>query len=82
MFRDIIRGIALLNPWLLSFNSSGDSPIFADGVPYGLKSFDWHGAGDSFDALMEGKGFAKASGKSPDCRRYEFPANNAVVSFT
>ena len=58
-----------------------DSTIFADGVPYVLKSFTWSGVGESFDALMEGKGFTKSLGISPDRRRHEFPVNNAVVSF-
>ena len=58
-----------------------DSPIFADGTPYVLKSFDWRGVVDSLDALMEGKGFTKLSGQSPDRRRDDFPVNNDVVSF-
>ena len=66
----------------LHFHMVGsDSPIFADGVPYVLKSFEWRGVGNSFDALMEGKGFTKSSGQSPDRRRHEFPANNSVVFF-
>ena len=66
----------------LHFHMVGsDSSLFADGVPYVLKSFEWRGVADSFDALMEGKGFTGSSGQSPDRRRHEFPANNSVVSF-
>ena len=66
----------------LHFHMVGsDSPIFADGVPYVLKSFEWQGVGYSFDALMEGKGFTKSSGEISDRRRQEFPVNNSVVSF-
>jgi murein DD-endopeptidase len=70
----------------LHFHMVGsDSSLFADGVPYVLKSFEWRGVADSFDALMEGKGFTKSSGQSPtqspERRRHEFPVNNSVVSF-
>jgi murein DD-endopeptidase len=68
----------------LHFHMVGsDSPIFADGVPYVLKSFEWRGVADSFDALMEGKSFTKSAGESqaPDRRRHEFPGNHSVVSF-
>jgi len=58
-----------------------NSPLFADGLPYVLTAFEWQGAAESFDALMEGKGFTRPSGPNPDRCAGQLPVNHSVVSF-
>jgi len=58
-----------------------NSPIFADGLPYVLTAFEWQGAAESFDALMEGKAFTRPSASNPDRCLGQLPVNHNVVAF-